>query len=639
MSDMIYLIIIAELVFTCAICIYFVYRLKRRLSLLNKRLNPGASDSGKETAPVDTNVIAFLIGQLKLTRGLFETDIGKELSFSPLITTVRSSYLNAERRALKHPENSKDYWLVIQQETNRLLGLMSTEANRASKENSELKGQLKLLRDRLNKLGESDPSSQPPANFTRSLRKATESAHTAESNHDELDGRIGQQKQHANRLAVLSKDDPADAELAKKVGEYELLIYKLEQESAQLHTQLKSATSKLGELDQALSSEQPTQAQSKTVLSVIRTSQLADDDSDENLLSQLLDDTKQLGNKSRQNLDNLQDTIFSQRKSILSMENTISKLESELEGSSDESGEKRGELDGLKRQLMESEGCIKILESELDNLYNHLKDLEKQQEELTKHYSEKSDKEILDDLAEELQPDDFSTTNSFNTDFLSDFMSNAIESGSLEDLITVLQHSISEFGFQSIIRLHVDKSRVDISTMGKLSADEKSAIELLEYSPEQPIKINTKNISIHYRNAKAILKKQNSEHSLTAYQQNDLEKLFGFASHLAVKVALQKSIKQRLQNYEYFNEMMHAITDNLEAQYSYQRDETQSIINSLIDQSNMLVGEQATPGQQGVLTSMAEEALARTELLEANRTIVRKQFAKMLEKLESTKAG
>lgn len=97
-------------------------------------------------------------------------------------------------------------------------------------------------------------------------------------------------------------------------------------------------------------------------------------------------------------------------------------------------------------------------------------------------------------------------------------------------------------------------------------------------------------------------------------------------------------MSKQLDNYEYFNEMLQTISANLEAQYRYQREETQSIIQNIVDQSHMLVGEKATPGQQSVLKAMSDEANQRTQLLEANRAIVRKQFTKIMEKLKSVKS-
>ena len=79
MSETIYIIIIAELVFVSCFCGFMIYRLKQRLSRLAKRLNPAAADAGTE-APVDLNIISYFISQLKRTRSLSETELGTELA-------------------------------------------------------------------------------------------------------------------------------------------------------------------------------------------------------------------------------------------------------------------------------------------------------------------------------------------------------------------------------------------------------------------------------------------------------------------------------------------------------------------------------------------------------------------------------
>ncbi|UTA49050.1 hypothetical protein L1F30_05745 [Simiduia sp. 21SJ11W-1] len=653
MSDTIYIVIIAELLFVCALCGYMVYRLKRRLNRLAKRLNPSATGGGTDTH-TDMSVISYFVGQLKRTRSLSETELGQELELQPLITSVRCAYLNAERRALKNPENSKEYWLVLKEEINKLIGMLSTEAKRTGVENTELREKLKLLRDRLEKLGDkdwADANSQVHGKvkktpgyvlrFARDVDVTHQSAQKATGRGAELFERLEKQKQHTKNLTMMIKEEKNSGDLEKRVAEYERMLYKMEHESANLQIALKNAQKNLNQIDHVFNHKPVDQKQSATMLSVIRASKDKDGNSN-NIFDDLIADTQNIGTQSKKNIDGLQKTIFDQRKSILSMESTIAKLESELTGSSEEDSAKRSELEKLKRALMESEMCIKVLEDEVDNLYTHLKELQEQREELQQQYKDKSDEEVLENLSQEFDATEEDapeqSAGNQHSEFLAEFMTNAIESGSLEDLITVLQHAISELGFESLIRIMVGKSKVDITAMGKLSREDKLLIEHLNFEPDKLIKDAGKQITVHYRNVRALLKFSDRPKPLDESQAQLLATVFSFASNLAEKVAVQKGMSKRLTNYEQLNEMLQTISKNLEAQYKYQKEETVGIIQSIVDQSHMLVGESATAGQQQVLQAMEDEALQRTELLEANRAIVRKQFVKIMERLTSMSA-
>lgn len=655
MSDTVYIIIIAELLFVCGFCGYLIIKLRQRLQRLTQRLSP-ASSSGTASDPTDPSVIAFIVSQLKATRGLPETDLGKALDLNPLITTVRCAYLNAERRALKQPENSKEYWLVLRDEINKVIGILSTEAKRTGAENTQLKEKLKLLRERLEKLGDNDwvagnanlaaaEGEQPGyvLRFNRGLDTSSQSASKASRHGLSLFNKLEQQKQHTQKLTHMLKQEQDQSDLEMKVAQYERMLYKMEHESAALQKSLNDAKKQLAHVDKAFNSPNPTDEQTRTLLSVIRASREGSDKS-ENPFEDLLKDSHALSNQSRKNLDGLQKTIVDQRKSILSMESTIAQLESELAGNKEGNDAKRSELDKLKRALMESETCIQVLENEVENLYNHLQELQKQREELQEHYKDVEDDKLLATIESEREQDQLEkhmqqmVNSSLNAGFLTEFMTNAIESGSLEDLITVLQHAVTEMGFQSIIRLQVGNNKVDIASLGKLSKEDKMLIDRLEFDANAPIQSKDKRVTLHMRSARAILKFSKAGEKLADNQKQYLEALFNFSSNLAAKVAAQKDINKRLDSFEYFNEMLQTISANMEAQYRYQREETQSIIQSIVDQSHMLVGEKATPGQQSVLQAMEDEAKQRTDLLDANRAIVRKQFVKMLEKLESGKA-
>lgn len=655
MSDTVYIIIIAELLFVCGFCGYLIFKLRQRLQRLTQRLNPSNTDAGA-TNVTDPAVIAFLVSQLQATRALPDSDMGKALELNPLITAIRCAYLNAERRALKQPENSNAYWQILRDEINKVIGMLSTEAKRTGAENTQLKEQLKLLRERLNKLGEKDwaPSStqlrqnnpdQPSyvLRFNRGLDSSNQIAHKASRHGLSLFNNLEQQKRHTQSLSNMLKQEQNPNGLELKVAHYERMLYKMEQESADLQKALNNAKKQLSHVDQAFNSPNPTVEQTRTLLSVIRSSRESRS-STENPFEELLKDSHALSNQSRKNLEGLQNTIADQRKSILSMESTITQLETELAGNKEGNETKRSELDKLKQALLESEACIHVLESEVENLYAHLQELQQQREDLQDQYKDVSDEALLatidaerEQIVLEKHMQDM-VNSSLNAGFLTEFMTTAIESGSLEDLITVLQQAIMEMGFQSIIRLQVGNNKVDIASLGKLSKDDKALIDRLDYDAAAPIKKKDKRVTIHLRHARAILKFRNAGDQLTDDQKGYLEALFNFSSNLAEKVAAQKDINKRLDNYEYFNEMLHTISTNLEAQYRYQRDETQSMIQSIVDQSHMLVGENATPGQQSVLQAMESEAKQRTDLLDANRAIVRKQFMKMLEKLESNKA-
>ena len=476
--------------------------------------------------------------------------------------------------------------------------------------------------------------------FTRGVDTSHQSAHKASRHGLSLFNKLEQQKQHTSKLSAMIKQEKDQGDMELKVAQYERLLYKMEHESSQLQKALNEAKKRLSQVDQAFNASQPTPEQTRTLLSVIRASR-EQQDKQGNQFEDLLNDSQALGNQSRKNLDSLQKTIFDQRKSILTMESTIAQLESELAGNKEGNESKREELDKLKRALMESETCIQVLEGEVENLYGHLQELQTQRDELKEHYKDVDDENLLAAIEENREQQQLESAvdavvkSGLNASFLSDFMTNAIESGSLEDLITVLQHAVSEMGLQSIIRLQVGKSKVDITSMGKLSKEDKVLIEHLDFDPAKRVQTRDQRITLHCRNARAILRFSKPKEQLSDHQRQYLEALFGFSSNLAEKVAAQKDISKRLDDYEYFNEMLHTISANLEAQYRYQREETQSIIQSIVDQSHMLVGEKATPGQKTVLSAMEQEAKQRTELLDANRTIVRKQFMKIIEKLDA----
>lgn len=652
MSDTFYIITIVELLFICSFCCFMVYRLKQRLGRLAKRLNPNTALGPEETL-ADSGVIAYFIGQHKRTRALADTELGQELKLSSLFTSVRCAYINAERRALKSPENSKAYWLTLKDEITKLIGILSSEAKRTGMENTELREKLKLFRERLEKVGDkawldNEPNETPPIEkplgyllkFSRGLTASSQSAHCATNSGATLLDRLDCQKKHTQSIRDLIFEEKNRGNIENRINEYEKLIYKMEHDSANIHKLLKESQKKLSLVDQAFTTNAPKEKQKEIQLSVIRANK-EPSNKGENIFDDLMTDAQDLGIRSKQSIDSLQKTILNQRKSILSMENAISSLESEKNDSSSKFSDKHRELDQLKKTLIESEGCIKILESEVENLYSHLRQLQEQRINLKDNFKAKSDLEVFESIEQnrdQIQLEssvEHLTKGSLNADFLTKFMTSAVESKSQEDLLTVLQHNIRELGFESMIRLLVRDNKIDISSMGKTAKEFKLLLERIEFSPAEEIQISNKYTTVHCRNIRAILAPIGSKKKLTEPERLYLKTLFNFTSILSDKVAAQQDTSARLDSYEYFNEKLQSIDVHIQSQDRYQKTETEAIIQSIMDQSEMLIGEKATAGQVLVLKAMESEINQRLDLLEANRKIVRKQFSTMMAKLRS----
>lgn len=650
MKDAIYIIIIAELLFICAVFGYFVFKLRQRLRRLARQLNPAAF-AGQSAVAVDAGVVAYLVGQGKKTRALPETDLYATLGFSPLVVTIRSAYLAAERRALKMPLDSQDYWMSLRDDIDGMIGLMSTEAKRAGVENIELKEKLKLLSERLEKLGDSDwlavhgksagagtKSGGYALRFGRNVDEVRRSAEKANAYGRDFSSKIDRQKAHVEKLGRMLRQEGRESLLERKIAEYERLLYKMERESADLQKALNEASRRIAAVDQMYVSAKD---ENGTLLSIVRSGD-ARAPSEKKLFEDLINDSRDIVVQGRNNIDGLQKTIFDQRKSILFMENAIEKLESELAGSKEGSEARKSELDSLKRALMESEGCIKVLESEVESLYASMQGLQDQRETFEQYMRESAlarPAEAGDRLAasdEEPLPAEH-VTGPGGQEFLNRFMADAIECGSLEDLITVLQQSVADLGYQSMIRLQVGTAKVEVCSMGRSWKGEAELLDSWGESASDAIESVGGNVYIKLRNIKAIIVSQMKNGSRVEADESHLAMLFGFSSSLAQKVVAQQSVGRRLGEYEYIGEMMQKISKNLEVQYNYQRLETKAIIQSILDQSSMLVGEHPTKAQQMFLDAMQKEVGQRVDLLDANRAMARNQFVKIMEKLKSSR--
>lgn len=645
MTDVIYLVVIAELLFVCVLSGYFVFKLRQRLRRLARKLNPAAF-SGQAPVP-DMSIASYMVGQTKLTRALPDTEDFDQLAISSLVTTVRCAYLMAERRALKLPLNSREYWLSLRDDIGRMIGLMSMEAKRAGVENVELREKIRLLTERLEKLGDKrwltkqSGLNQAGAEgyllrFGRSVDEARSRAGKSGELSQELSRKIGQQKDSIGNLGRLVEQRDRESQLELQIAEYERLLYKMEHESSALQKSLKDAHQRLLSVDDRYFSGANRVERGAEVLSIIRSGDTGPA-ADKKFLEDLINDSRDIVVQSRGNIDDLQKTIFEQRKSILFMENSIGKLESQLDGSQEGRAERKAEIDALRRALSESEDCIKVLESEVDSLYQSMHELQNQSAQFDRQLQESAHAPLAAPAVAAGQDVGASQSGTEDNDgrgdvFLSRFMADAIECGSLEDLVTVLQQSVSGLGYQSIIRIQVGTANVEVSNLGKLGRAE---LELLDQGGEESVALRADKVLVGLRNLKAVLVRKAGAGQPVEGDEAMLGMLFRFSSGLAQKVCAQQSVNRRLGEYEYIGDMMHKISASLEVQYNYQKVETQSIIQSILDQSSMLVGEHPTGAQQMVLDAMQKEVGQRVQLLDANRSAARRQFVKIMEKLKA----
>lgn len=338
-------------------------------------------------------------------------------------------------------------------------------------------------------------------------------------------------------------------------------------------------------------------------------------------------------------IDRLRDIINKQRASIYSMEGALTNLtpltdelndgETETQRSS-----RAGEIDQLKQCIQESEVCIEMLEKELELLKWDLDQLRHPEETEggisgaeTEHLSQE-----LDQVKSEL---DQVVNRSNQQEQLLNFVSEALNAKSLEDISLLIYEAIVSLNFTPSLIIKLPNKNVDVTGHGTMATRDKVMIDNMRIDEVNPNANG--DLALRFLHIGGILR-PGEWHDNAADDHEYLVQLIKMADRLIHNIIQTQKSKTT-------NRVIHDCVNNLK-QTSYDLDKllenqcvrTKSMISTTIGQIQDIARSKGM-GASNIASFRAieQETLQQLDADKSVRLRVRKKFLALVNDMESNK--
>jgi chromosome segregation ATPase len=419
------------------------------------------------------------------------------------VVQLRTAYLKIEEKALEKIINTEPYWKHLDENLLKLIKIIFPQTNARNNELFELESKISLLKQRINNLSNSSNNPKVEKNKARaiaSLEQMHEQHKKGGYNRTDLQRQLGKMEslihifenpdirknhliqrsqrqylnnsgKHIDELARISSTSAknidhfentllqssihSDAHLSKELQLFKTENESLSQQIQKLKSELEMFKNRIPLKDSLLSINQTSDKKSHPY--------------------EMADITQELIESNEKEIDRLRDVIAKQRHSIFEMEESLNSLE---EINRSENSGHQAEIDKLKRCIRESEICISMLEKELDELRDNIADLKDSgpSSDMSVNASEQLNEEV-----KQLKTAIEQSNNQLAVfEHLNQYASDALSSGSIEDIALLVYESIVSLNYLPSLLIKASDRTLELSTQGAIPIRDKASIDNMQ---------------------------------------------------------------------------------------------------------------------------------------------------------------
>lgn len=635
---------------------FFVLNIIINLFLINKIFEERRRNRhlARNKSDPQQTIKDFLDEQHSKTRS-HNRSLSDTVKLEKAVVSLRAAYMKIESKALAYKVNSPSYWQYLNEQIPKLIKAALPQMLHKDTEIKELQNKINLLKDKISLIPAKDNTSGvnekkakvihlldniaqqhvhgggDRARLKKQVQKIEHLVHLFEDpklrKQYTLQKRqrsyLKKSQKHLNSLHdsyVINEANIHSMEQslasAKNVDamEHELKRFKSENSKLNVHVEhlkkeLKAFQSRLGNQDT------PT-------LFIENNSSKKPADRD---MHDLSDEILQANEKE---IDRLRDVINNQRSSILQMEESLQHLE-QLTVS--ENSVQKSEIDKLKRCIQESEICISMLEKELEDLKNDLHNIRANREE---HGITLAETSQLDDELNSIKTElEKAVDKNQRSDALLDFVKEALQASSLEDISLLIYENITSLNYMPSIIVKGPERNLELAPQNSVSVRDKVLINNMQINEINPG--NNGQLSFRFLNIAGMVRPAAGE-ELHGDDQTHIVEIMQISDRIINYLATNVKVKTSAKSLD--------TTANLIKQTSFEMDKmleeyakkTKKLVSGNFSQlQDMARAKGLGATHIASFNAVEQETLRQLEAENTLRLKLRKQFLTLLNQMEN----
>lgn len=596
----------------------------------------------------------FLDEQHSKTRS-HNRSLSDNVKLEKAVISLRAAYMKIESKALTYKVNSPSYWQYLNEQIPKLIKAALPQMLHKDTEIKELQNKINLLKDKISLI----PAKDNTSGVNEKKAKVIHLLDNIAQQHVHGGGdraRLKKQVQKIEHLVNLFEDPKLRKQytLQKRQRSYlkksqkhlnslhdsyvinEANIHSMEQSLASAKNvdamehelkRFKSENSKLNvhveHLKKELKAFQSRLGNQDTpTLFIENNSGKKPADRD---MHDLSDEILQANEKE---IDRLRDVINNQRSSIMQMEESLQHLE-QLTVS--ENSVQKSEIDKLKRCIQESEICISMLEKELEDLKNDLNNIRANREE---HGITLAETNQLDDELNSIKTElEKAVDKNQRSDALLDFVKEALQASSLEDISLLIYENITSLNYMPSIIVKGPERNLELAPQNSVSVRDKVLINNMQINEINPG--NNGQLSFRFLNIAGMVRPAAGE-ELHGDDQTHIVEIMQISDRIINYLATNVKVKTSAKSLD--------TTANLIKQTSFEMDKmleeyakkTKKLVSGNFSQlQDMARAKGLGATHIASFNAVEQETLRQLEAENTLRLKLRKQFLTLLNQMEN----
>jgi hypothetical protein len=449
----------------------------------------------------------FLEQQHQQTRSHTQR-LGNPLGLEKEVIYLRAAYMKLEGNALAHEANTEPYWAYINEQLKKVIKAAAPQLLPKDDELKELQNKIVQLKERILAIpGEKDEAgirekkerivalldnlayqhAQSVGDRSRLKNQVNKIEHLVQLFEDQIlrqqytlqkhqESYIKNSQMHLEALQdnhlvtennIRSLENSFEKEPATSALEVELQHFRDENNKLNLHVEeLKKELRKLQ--NRVDNSDTPGQF-------------IATNEKKKSAGYDLFSLSEELLASSEKEIDRLHDVIAKQRRSITEMGGSLTNLQ---QLSTTETSDHKAEIEKLQRCIQESEVCIGMLEQELEDLRSGLDTIRHQRDGAGISLAE------ADQLGKELNTIKVDLEKAVDKnrrgDAIIEFVREALNAFSLEDISLLIYENITSLGYQSCLIVKAPERLIEMAQQNSVSTKDKLLLNNMQINEINP---------------------------------------------------------------------------------------------------------------------------------------------------------
>ena len=628
---------------------------------------PGSANQQQQGSNL---IIEFLQRQIAQTKAFLKTQPEPGLpKLNHKTIALRTAYLNIERRGLGYGESSNDYWDYLNRRLLKLLETFMPQLFGRDSQIQELENRVSLLKQRIQALAKHSAASSENAiqtldEFLAQHKKTVKDQPDISGYLEKMENsvlafedpefrKLNRYSKEANHYAKTSID--ILNKLQKELDVQAVNIQSLEKNSELPNTEATSNNQELINEYDNLKRELATKREDNEKLQQ-RIAQLKKEISDyeqqalqcgqqsaKNLSSEegklagtrdavkeIHDLSMKIAEQTNQEINQLRSLLGRQNSSINNLDSRVAVLNTSQGGETAEEKDKL--IEKLRCNILNSELCINTLEKQVEELTSQLgdicaadaskpsaKDMENLNQELHKFKTEleqaMSGKHVKESVLE--------------------YVNEALEASSLEDLAVMMYHHLGELGCDPAIEIsYVDKT-LCVSASGKLSTQDRLLVENMQINE---IDAGEKDNALKFRmlHLRGVLR--SSSGAMKAFKDNkkQLIEMVQATDKLIEKVGATQLFKNHKKQLELCQNTIKKVAFEVDQRFDYHAKRAKEVVGSSVGQlQDIAQGAGLAKNKIDAFAKVHHQSLKDLDIDKAMRVKTRESFLALIRTLES----